>query len=109
MVRGGGTPNMKLVYTNENRLIVANAQNLLSIDGIESELKNEYSSGGMGGLPPMETWAEIWVEIEDYSRAKAIVDKFMNAAPKETWICRGCSEENDGNFEICWNCQNQKA
>lgn len=100
--------NMKLVYTNENKIIVENIRNLLAMEGIESVLRNEYAGGGMGELPPVETWPEIWVEPEDYSRAEVLVDNLMNAAPKEGWLCRGCGEENAAAFEICWNCQSQK-
>ena len=24
------------------------------------------------------------------------------------WICKNCKEENEDNFDICWNCQRDK-
>ncbi|WP_414654290.1 putative signal transducing protein, partial [Idiomarina abyssalis] len=36
---------MKLIYTRENKLLVENARNLLQMEGIETVMKNEFSSG----------------------------------------------------------------
>lgn len=41
---------MTLVFTRENKLIVENARNLLALEGIETVMKNEFSSGAAGDL-----------------------------------------------------------
>jgi hypothetical protein len=100
---------MKLVYTHENKLIVENARNLLNAEGIESVMRNEFSGGGAGDLPPSETWPELWVEESQYSQAKAIIDKFILAPAGAPWTCNVCGEMNEASFEICWKCQTERA
>ena len=52
---------MKLVYTNENRMIVGNAKNILEGHGIETILKNEYAQGAVGEISAFDAWPELWV------------------------------------------------
>jgi len=47
---------MKLLYTNENRLLVNNVLNLVENAGIAISLKNEFAGGAAGLLVPHETW-----------------------------------------------------
>ncbi|MFT7414439.1 MAG: hypothetical protein ACI9FO_001098, partial [Methylophagaceae bacterium] len=41
---------MKLLYTNENRYLVHNIQNLVENSGIAIMLKNEFAAGAAGDL-----------------------------------------------------------
>lgn len=68
---------MKLLYTNENRLLVNNVLNLVEGAGIEISLKNEFAGGGAGDLVPHETWLEVWVEDEDFKRASLLVESSL--------------------------------
>ena len=52
---------MRLLYTNENRLIVSNAKNIVEDAGIDVVLRNEFAVGGMGELAVFDTWLELWV------------------------------------------------
>ena len=99
---------MKLLYTNENSLILENCRNCISSEGIEVEIRNEFASGGVGELSPMQTWPELWVDESDYDRAKAIVDNLMHVQLGQIWTCRRCGEENESTFEVCWHCQADK-
>lgn len=100
---------MKLIYTNENKIIVENARNYLCEEGIDAVLRNEYSSGGMGELSPLETWPELWVVETDFMRAKATIDKLLCEPQGKAWICDHCNENNEPAFEICWSCQAEQA
>lgn len=95
---------MKLLYTNENRLLVNNVLNLVEGAGIEISLKNEFAGGGAGDLVPHETWLEVWVEDEDFKRASLLVESSFSKADSEGWICSQCNEHNDASFDFCWNC-----
>lgn len=97
---------MKLVYTNENRLLVINAKNLLEANNIQITLKNEFSHGAAGELAPQDTWVEAWVVNEaDYEYALEVLQDSLRSIDLPEWLCEHCGEINEGTFEICWNCQ----
>lgn len=96
---------MKKVYTHENILIVENARNCLVQAGIEPELRNQFSAGGMGELSPIETWPELWVGDAQYGEAKRVVDPLLGGLDGPVWRCGHCHEENESTFLHCWQCQ----
>jgi hypothetical protein len=96
---------MKLLYTNENRLLVNNVLNIVENEGIEIMLKNEFTGGAAGDIAPHETWLEVWVEDEDFYRASRLIEAIeSNTGPG--WECTSCGEFNDASFEVCWSCHN---
>ena len=97
---------MKLIYTNENRMLVGNAQNILEAHGIEVFLKNEFAQSGIGETSPIDTWPELWlVDDDSYAQALAILENSLSDADAPDWTCQACGESNDASFEICWQCQ----
>jgi hypothetical protein len=99
---------MKIVYTNENSLIVNNVKNVLEQIGIEVQLKNEFVRSALGEVAAQHTWLEIWVVKEnEFEKASEIVKHITNKASDDEWQCKNCNENNDSSFEICWNCQNE--
>jgi len=98
---------MKMVYTNENRLITGNASNILENHGIKIVLKNEFSSSASGEISAFDTWPEIWVvKDSDYEKAVKIIENSLSRDSEPEWLCTHCAEKNDASFELCWNCQN---
>ena len=97
---------MKLIYTNENRLLVFNAKNILENAGLQTLLKNEYASGGAGDLAVLSTWLELWV-VNDrhYDLAIQTLKSAFKCNEADAWVCKSCEETNEGSFDICWNCQ----
>jgi len=101
---------MKLIYTNENQFLVSNIQNIVQNSGIDVTLKNEYVAGGAGDLSPFDTWLELWVsEDKDYEKAIKIIASINNTDSTDNWFCSTCHEKNSASFEICWQCQNERA
>lgn len=97
---------MKLIYTHENSFLVNHAKNILDNIGIKTVLKNEYLSGGIGELPPLEAWLELWLLIEsDYEQAIKELESLNNNQSNPDWQCANCQELNEGQFDLCWNCQ----
>ena len=96
---------MKKVFTHENRMIVFNMKNLLQAEGIATVVVNEFAAGGAGDLPAFDTWPELWVEDESrFTEAQAVLRSILDDNSGQSWFCRGCQEENDAAFKICWNC-----
>jgi hypothetical protein len=100
---------VKLVYRNENRLLVGNARNIVQRAGIEVVLKNEYAGGGVGELAPLDTWPELWVvEDSNYDRAQRLLAEALASPQAGPWRCRVCNELNDAAFELCWKCETER-
>lgn len=100
---------MKLIYTNENRFIVSNVQNIIQNAGIDIILKNEFAAGGAGDLSPFDTWLELWVtEDSDYPKAMKIITDMEHSDDSHDWFCHKCQEKNSASFEICWKCQSER-
>jgi hypothetical protein len=100
---------MKMIYTNENRFLVANAKNILESNGINVIIKNEFASSAMGEISAFDSWVEIWViDDSDYERAFTIIESSLSKQDAIEWQCGQCAENNDASFELCWNCQKEK-
>lgn len=100
---------MKLIYTNENRYLVHNIQNIVENAGISIMLKNEFAAGAAGDLIPHETWLELWViNDSDYDKALAVIDSSFSANNAPEWVCSHCKESNDASFDFCWKCLNSR-
>lgn len=97
---------MKLVYTNENRYLVHNIQNIVENAGITIMLKNEFAAGAAGDLVPHETWLELWViNDDDYDPAIQALDTAFSHIDDADWTCPQCQEKNNASFDFCWHCQ----
>lgn len=101
---------MKLVYTNENQLMVGHLKNLLENQGITTIVKNEFLGSGFGELSGADTWPELWVvEDDDYSRAAKLAEEMIFEPTGKEWRCPSCHEVNGAAFEQCWKCQSNRS
>lgn len=97
---------MLKIYSAENLQAAYLLQGLLDQAGIESHILNQYAQGGMGELPFMHTYPELWLENEhDVQQAWEIITQFeLPPASIKTRPCPHCSEACPENFDICWSC-----
>ncbi len=96
---------MKLIYTNENRIMVLNVKNVLMSHGLDVVLNNEFASSASGGLAPFDTWPEVWLlNNDDFDKAKKVIDSITLESNLDNWHCKNCQEENNQSFDFCWNC-----
>lgn len=74
--------------------------------GIEARVLNEHAQGGLGEIPFLQAYPEVWVmEEADATRAREVLTAFESAeVPPGKVHCAGCGEENPRSFEICWRC-----
>jgi hypothetical protein len=93
---------------------------LLGAEGVPARLGDEV----MGTMAPYMidggTLASVKVMVPEdrLEEARKVVVEFAERAKNEPepgssmfqpWECPCCHEQNDGSFDICWNCQSEKA
>jgi|APSaa5957512535_1039671.scaffolds.fasta_scaffold79886_3 hypothetical protein len=102
---------MKHVYTHDNIMIVNSAKNILALNGIEAVVKNEDISNLQARHGINNIFIELWIlNDQELESAKTIIEKEVNnPKQKDPWQCSGCNEENEGSFELCWNCHTPNA
>ncbi|MBS34318.1 MAG: hypothetical protein CMO26_00170 [Thiotrichales bacterium] len=99
---------MKKIYSSQLLPMVGHLRNVLEAHGIECLVKNEFGSSGMGELPPIEVWPELWVlDDRQFDEAVSIVsvaalDNGVTATQR--WTCNNCGEQLEGQFTDCWKC-----
>lgn len=102
---------MKHVYTHENILVLHSVKNILALNGIESVVKNEHTipAGARHGINNL--FHELWIlNDHDFDRAVALIESEIdNPVAKSSWHCSYCHEDNDGSFDVCWQCQREPA
>lgn len=97
---------MQKVYTCDNIMFAGLVKGQLEANGIHCLLKNESLAGGIGELPPIECWPEVWITDDtDLPEARRIIDSMQRdlATVNKPWRCQ-CGEIIEGQFTQCWNC-----
>lgn len=80
-------------------------EGMLMAEGIEACVKHERLQAGVGELPFVEMWPEVWVaHAADLRRAQAILAVFVQQDMAAEWVCPVCQEPNPATFESCWSC-----
>jgi hypothetical protein len=102
MLRAG----MIKAYTAANLQDAHILLGLLHAAGIEARILNSNAQGGLGEIPFMHAYPEIWlVHAHDLERARELFEGFERPpAASRPNRCAACGEENPAGFEICWNC-----
>ena len=97
---------MKRVATHELLAEIGHLKNVLEQAGIPCLVRNEQLSGGLGEIPFIDCFPELWVvRDDDLERARALVDQQRRGtADSSGWRCRKCGESNEGQFSACWQC-----
>lgn len=97
---------MRRVYSSDNSMLAGHIRALLQQAGIECIMRNQHLWGGIGELPPIECWPEVWItDDSDYELAAALISEALNSEQRHDppWQCP-CGEEIEGQFTACWKC-----
>lgn len=90
------------------------AQQQLQSNNIACEVRGESLFSLRGEVPFDEsTLPYVWLlDNHHISQAKEILKNWqqslLNTEDKENWCCQQCLEENEAQFDICWNCMHPK-
>ncbi len=97
---------MKKLTTAASTITIHHYKNLLEAEGIPCQIRNEHLGSIMGEMPFTETWPQLWVVNDmDYDRASQLIgEDARDESPAQSWRCKSCGEENEGQFAACWKC-----
>ncbi|NNE04111.1 MAG: DUF2007 domain-containing protein [Xanthomonadales bacterium] len=96
------------VFEHFDLAIVGHIKSVLEADGIQTYLKNQYTSGVLGEIPFVEAVPELWVvEDGDVARANALIRglQLTDEMAGPEWQCQNCGSTVDGVYGRCWNCE----
>lgn len=103
---------MKHIYTHIEYSRVGHYQAVLEEKGIQTLVKNKDAAIGMGEIPVVEIWPELWVvNDEDFEKAVEILKELNDVLERkiEPWVCQNCGKTVEYGFGECWNCGTLKA
>ena len=97
---------MKKIYSAASLPDAHLIRNLLGEAGIEAHVLNENAQSGVGQLPVMDAYPQIWIADErDLPRAREMIDAFEHMpSVRSSLRCERCTEESPSTFQVCWNC-----
>ena len=98
---------MTKVHSAPHPFELENLRHLLEVEGIQSEVRTPFLGAARGDIPATECWSELWVlDDDDAARARDLIRTAGEpSGPAGTiWTCRGCREENEPQFDACWQC-----
>jgi hydrogenase maturation factor HypF (carbamoyltransferase family) len=101
---------MKKLYSSQNRVVIYVLKETLESQGILCFIKNENPPLA-GEIPPAIACPELWcMDDEQHAKAKIIIanEQAARISPQDAWVCPKCSEELEGQFELCWQCGTQR-
>lgn len=81
---------------------------MLSQHGIAAGLRSQGMVGGIGELPLDALHTPVWVAPRDLEPARQLLKAYEAKQEEPQWRCSHCGEENEGNFELCWQCGEER-
>lgn len=99
------------VYSARNPTEAHLLKGILESYGIPCEVRGEALFGLRGEVPlTPDTAPSVWiVDDADRDETRRILKEYeksnmLDGSDKESWICRYCGEDSEGQFTKCWNC-----
>jgi len=100
---------MKLVYTHPSIIVLGQARNSIEREGIECVVRNEYASGAIGELAPIDAWPELWVISDrDFENARSVIEQSLTRVEGADWACDQCGALCPATFDWCWQCATER-
>lgn len=104
------------VYIARDEMDAGTALAMLRAEGIEGRVvgANLQTASGELGMS-YNALPRIWVRSDDATRARELIANHererreaSERPPAEPWRCPACSEEVQGDFDLCWNCETER-
>lgn len=96
---------MKRLYSAHSRIDAWLLRDRLLHADIEAHVFNQHMSSIVGDVPPDVAGPQVWVDDEDYARAKDVLVAFDEERARAGSLrCAHCGEESPATFDLCWKC-----
>ena len=96
---------MKRLYSADTRVDAFLLRDRLLHADIEAHVFNQHMQSIVGDVPPDVAGPQVWVDDEDYARARDVLETFRAERLRSgTHACARCGEDNPATFELCWKC-----
>lgn len=96
---------MRRLYSAVSRVDAWLLRDRLLHADIEAHVFNQHMAAIVGDVPPDVAGPQVWVDDEDYPRAKAVLAAFdAERARSGSSRCARCGEESPATFDLCWKC-----
>ena len=98
---------MTRVFSHPDPAVTHLVRNRLEQAGVAAVIQGTALGRGMGEVPPIAAWSEVWVsDGSSLADAEAVVAEVTTepAEAPEPWACPTCDEVVDGTFSVCWSC-----
>lgn len=94
------------LFSSDDRFAVQQVVQVLDEHAIPYVVKNEFASGAIGELSPLDVSPEVWLlQSEWFARAELLINELKpEALDGSDWVCSNCNEQNTAAFAICWQC-----
>jgi hypothetical protein len=104
---------LREVYTAADTQEAHLVQMALDAAGIKSRVVGDHLQNAVGDLPAIAISPRIWVRTSDFNQARQIIlehqgDRASAVRDSAPWTCSHCGEDNEPNFDLCWNCQTER-
>ncbi|MCD9526265.1 putative signal transducing protein [Photobacterium carnosum] len=95
------------VYSAGNSLEAHSLKGLLENTGISVRLTGEALAAAAGELPMSVIEVQLWVTVSQWQQALVVIEGYLRNDYYD-WYCKHCGEVNQGQFELCWQCQHDR-
>ena len=96
---------MKRLFNAHTRVDAWLLRYRLAHANIDAHVFNEHMQSIVGDVPPDLAGPQVWVDDENYARAREVLEAFRAEREREGSVaCPRCGEENPATFDLCWKC-----
>jgi hypothetical protein len=111
------TEGLERVFVGQNAMEAHFVRGLLDAEGIRAEVLGEMLDAARGDIPfTADSMPAVWVRGGEAARAREVIAEYerrkrQGAGPGLAggeWVCPGCGEKIEEQFDQCWNCQTMR-
>jgi len=99
--------DMILAYRASSANEAAMLTQALEAAGIPTVQSGGQASLALGELPSTALLVDLWIPKDLAELARTTIEGIQSRERHShpAWTCSKCDEPNEGEFEICWSCQ----
>ncbi len=96
---------MKRLFSGDTRFEAWLLRDRLLHANIVAHVFNQHMQSIVGDVPPDVAGPQVWVDDEDYARAREVLEAFRAERERPGNVgCLRCGEVNPATFELCRKC-----